>query len=66
MKMIKLMEEAGILSRRSSPFESPCFLKQKPTGEWRLFVNYQEVNQKIEKNNDRVPRLNDFGHRYET
>ena len=59
-KIINRMEEKGLIRRETSPYESPCFLKLKPSGDWRLLVDYRKVNEKILKNNDRVPRVEEI------
>ena len=60
-KILKNMEEKGIIRRETSPYESPCFLKKKPgRNEWRLLVDYRQVNEKVVKNSDRVPRVEEI------
>lgn len=59
-KIIKEMEKAGLVRRETSPYESPCFLKRKPNKDWRLLVDYRQMNEKIVKNNDRVPRVEEI------
>ena len=51
------MTNGGVMRRENGAYESPCFLKKKPNGEFRLLVNYKELNEKIVKTHDRVPRL---------
>lgn len=56
-EMAQNMSEGGIIRRQSLIYESPCFLKKKPNGEFRLLVNYKEMNERVIKTTDRVPRL---------
>ncbi len=56
-RLIKELETARVVKRQKSQYESPFFLKKKPNGEYRLLVDYRQVNEKVIKDTDRVPRL---------
>ncbi|KAJ7413695.1 hypothetical protein WISP_88876 [Willisornis vidua] len=43
-KMIRKLESQGVVSRTHSPFNSPIWPVHKSDGEWRLTVDYRDLN----------------------
>lgn len=60
VKQAKMLEEAGVLSRQPSRYESPVFLKKKGEEEYRFPVDYRQVNSKIEKRGDKPQKIDNI------
>ena len=60
VKQAKMLEDAGVLSRKPSKYESPVFLKKKGENEYRFLVDFRRVNSKIEKRGDKPQKIDDI------
>lgn len=59
-KILDKMMKAGIIRRSSSPYSSPAFLKQKADGNYRFLCNFAQLNSKIERDQNSVPRVDNI------
>lgn len=50
---------AGLIVPSTSPWSSPAFLLQKKGGDWRLTIDYREVNKITRKNAYPLPRISE-------
>jgi len=44
-QLICQLESQGVISKTHSPFNSPIWPVRKSTGEWRLTINYRDLNE---------------------
>ncbi|KAK4822646.1 hypothetical protein QYF61_018598 [Mycteria americana] len=44
-KLIRQLESQGVIGKTHSPFNSPIWPVQNSTGEWRLTVDYRDLNE---------------------
>ena len=50
----------GLMERASSPWSSPTLLVKKPSGDYRLVVDYRAVNEVIAADHYPLPKISDL------
>ena len=58
--ILRKLAKAGVISRSTSNYASPAFLKRKSDGNYRFLCNFAQVNEKIEHDRNAVPRINNI------
>nr|XP_041631124.1 uncharacterized protein LOC121502187 [Drosophila kikkawai] len=48
----------GLIERSRSPYSAPVVLVRKKNNEWRMCIDYRQLNEKTEKDAYPVPRMN--------
>lgn len=59
-KKLDEMLKHDIIEPTLSPYASPCILVKKPNGDWRVAIDYRELNKTIQPINYAVARLDDI------
>ncbi|VEN61760.1 unnamed protein product, partial [Callosobruchus maculatus] len=58
-RIIKEMEEEGVIEQSASPWSSPVVLVKKKDGSTRLCVDYRQLNNVTKKDSYPLPRIDD-------
>ncbi|KAF4795636.1 hypothetical protein TURU_091433 [Turdus rufiventris] len=64
-ELICQLESEGVISRTRSPFYSPIWPVQKSNGEWRLTVDYRDLNEVMPPISVAVPDMLEFQYELE-
>ena len=59
-KILKKQMEKGLIERSHSAWNSPTLLVQKPSGDYRLVIDYRKVNAAIKGDSYPLPRIPDL------
>ena len=59
-EILKKQMEKGLIERSHSPWNSPTLLVQKPSGDYRLVIDYRKVNAAIKGDSYPLPRIPDL------
>ena len=65
-KLIRQLENQGVISRTHSPFNSPIWPVCKASGEWRLTVDYCGLNEVTPPLSAAVPVMIELHHELES
>ncbi|RMB92962.1 hypothetical protein DUI87_30610 [Hirundo rustica rustica] len=65
-KMIQELESQGVVSKTHSPFNSPIWPVHKSEGEWRLTVDYRELNEVTPPLSAAVPDMLELQYKLES
>ena len=59
-RILKKQMEKGLIERSHSPWNSPTLLVQKPSGDYRMVIDYRKVNSAIKGDSYPLPRIPDL------